>query len=370
MVNNTRVVVIGAGPAGLAIGACLKQQGIDFIILERSDQIGTSWRNHYHRLHLHTAKGFSGLPLMPFPVDYPRYPSRQQVVDYLDSYAKYFHLTPIFNQTVTSISQQNGRWETITQAATYTSDFVVMATGLNQVPTVPTWPGQEQFKGQILHSSGYKNGEPYHNRNVLIVGFGNSGAEIALDAFEHGATVGLSVRSPVNVVFQERFGIPVQLLTILMSPLPAPVVDMLTAPALYLTFGNLAPYGLKKPPYGAATQVQNYSKIPVIDPGIIAKIKSREIKVYPGIERFTGEGVVFSDGTEQAVDVVVLATGYHTNLNTLLPDYDDKAGTKAAPAGLYYCGYNNSVTGLLREIGIEAQRISKDIASKTAPAAG
>ncbi len=366
MTNNTQVVIIGAGPAGLAVAACLKQQNIDFIILERSEQVGSSWRNHYHRLHLHTAKGFSGLPEMPFPVDYPRYPSRQQVVDYLDSYAAHFGLIPIFNQTVTAVSQQNGRWQIQTNDGTYTSDFVVMATGLNQVPTIPTFANQEQFKGQILHSSRYTNGEAYRNQNVLIVGFGNSGAEIALDAYEHGATVCLSVRSPVNVIFQERFGIPVQLLTILMSPLPAPIIDLLTAPALYLTFGNLAPYGLQKPPYGAAAQVQNHSKIPVIDPGIIKKIKSREIKVYPGIEHFTEDGITFTDGTTHPFDVVVLATGYHTNLDTLLPQPIASTAPQKAPDGLYFCGFNNSMTGLLREIGIEARKITQSITSKAA----
>ncbi len=364
MTNNTRVVIIGAGPAGLAVAACLKQQNIDFIILERSAQVGSSWHNHYHRLHLHTAKGFSSLPDMPFPVDYPRYPSRQQVVDYLDAYAAHFGLFPIFNQTVTAVSQQNGRWQTQTNDATYTSDFVVMATGLNQVPTVPTFAGQDEFKGQILHSSRYTNGEAYRNKNVLIVGFGNSGAEIALDAYEHGAKVGLSVRSPVNVIFQERFGIPVQLLTILMSPLPAPIIDLLTAPVLYLTFGNLASYGLQKPPYGAAYQVQKHSKIPVIDPGIIKKIKSREIKVYPGIERFTEDGIAFTDGTTSPFDVVVLATGYHTNLETLLPESIASKAPHHAPNGLYFCGYNNSMTGLLREIGIESRQITQSIASK------
>ncbi len=369
MVNNTQVMVIGAGPAGLAVGACLKQQGIDFVMLEGSDQIGTSWRNHYHRLHLHTAKRFSGLPNMPFPADYPRYPSRQQVVDYLVAYARHFQLSPIFNQTVTSVAHQNGRWQTQTPDATYTSDFVVMATGLNQVPTIPALPDQDQFKGIILHSSRYKDGEPYRNQNMLIVGFGNSGAEIALDAYEHGAAVGLSVRSPVNIVFLERFGVPVQLLSILLSPLPPRIIDMLTAPALMLTFGNLSRYGLQKPSYGAAEQIQNQSKIPVIDPGVIAKIKQGRIKVYAGIERLTGDGAVFTDGTRQPFDAIVLATGYHTHLDTLLPEYAN--GTPipvVASHGLYFCGFQNRMTGLLREIGIEAQRISQDITSKVTQA--
>lgn len=367
------MVIVGAGPAGLAVGACLQRAHIRFVILERADQIGMSWRNHYERLHLHTVKGFSALPYMPFPAHYPRYPSRQQMVDYLDAYSRQFELQPRFKQNVRSVEFVDGRWQTATEDALYRSDCVVIATGLNEAPTQPKWTDQERFKGAILHSSQYKNGERYRGQQVLIVGFGNSGTEIALDLWEHSAQPSMSVRSPINVVFRDRFGIPVQVLSIAMSPLPPRLIDALNAPILKMTFGDLSSYGLRQAPYGAATQIRDHSKIPVIDIGTIDLIKQGKIKVYPGIERFTEDGVIFSDGKSQPFDAVILATGYHVELNHLIKGSDTLFDSRGAPIdsghatakpGLYFCGFYNSASGLLRQIRIEATQIAREIAAK------
>jgi indole-3-pyruvate monooxygenase len=356
----------------LAVAGALQQKRIPSIVLERAAQIGVSWRSHYDRLHLHTAKRFSALPHLPFPPDYPRYPSRQQMIDYLENYAQQFNIEPRFNQTVIAVRHDDDKWYTQTQDAEYISDFVVMATGLNESPTIPTWPDQDKFKGAILHSSQYKNGEPYRGKNVLVVGFGNSGTEIALDLYEHGATVGMSVRSPINVVFRDRFGIPVQMISIATSRLPARLVDAINAPILRSAFGDLSPYGLQKAPYGAMTQVREHSKIPVIDIGTIGLIKQRKIKVYPGIKCFTEDGLIFTDGSQQPFDAVILATGYHVKLNSLISGesifdakgYPVESGRATTLPGLYFCGFENSAAGLLRKIRIEAQHIAADIAGR------
>jgi indole-3-pyruvate monooxygenase len=187
---STPTVIIGAGPAGpagLAVAACLSRLGQTFTLLERSDQVGASWRNHYTRLHLHTDKGRSALPYLPFPENTPRYPSRQQAIDYFEAYAGRSSLQPRFGQEVTAIRQRAGQWHIETNDDLYVSNQVVIATGYNRVPNIPTWPGQSAYPGKIVHSSVYQDGERFRGQRVLVVGFGNSGGEIAIDLWEHGA---------------------------------------------------------------------------------------------------------------------------------------------------------------------------------------
>ena len=239
-------IVVGAGPAGLAVGACLRQAGVPCLILEQAGSVGATWHRHYDRLHLHTPKSFSALPYLPFPRDYPRYPSRLQVISYLEAYAHHFQLEPKLGQRVVAARAVEGGWEVQTQDACYQAATLVIATGYAREPYLPVWPGQADFRGERLHSSEYRNGEPFKNRKVLVVGFGNSGGEIAIDLWEHGAHPSMAVRGPVNVIPREVAGVPNLAISIAQGKLPPHVADALNAPILRVTIGDLTPYGLRR----------------------------------------------------------------------------------------------------------------------------
>jgi indole-3-pyruvate monooxygenase len=371
MMRRADAIVVGAGPAGLAVGACLKRAGVSCLILEQADKVGAAWHRHYDRLHLHTDKAHSELPFVGFPKDYPRYPSRTQVIGYLEAYARHFQLEPRFGQRVVKARRANGSWEVETQNVRFLAPNLVIATGYNREPHVPTWPGRASFRGPVLHSSEYRNAARFTTQEVLVVGFGNSGGEIAIDLWERGARPTLAVRSPVNVIPRELFGIPILAIAIALGGLPPRLADALNAPVLRAVMGDLTRCGLRKSPHGPVTQIERDGRIPLIDVGTIDLIKRGAIAVRPGVERFTDDGVGFSDGTEGRFDAVILATGYHPRVDAFLegaPAAHDDGGTpltsgRPTPVpGLYFCGYYVSPTGMLREIALEARRIAAAIA--------
>ncbi len=373
-VTDVPVIIIGAGPAGLAVGACLKRSGVRSILLERGENVGSSWRRHYDRLHLHTARQHSALPFIPFPPTTPRYASRQQVVDYLENYATRTALDIRFGQEVVSAKRAAGRWRVTTKDSTYESSYLVVAAGNIREPNLPTYPGQDDFAGEVIHSSQYRNGSAFAGKSAVVVGFGNSGGEIAIDLHDSGARTTMSVRSAVNVIPRELFGLPILSIGIAQQRTPARISDRLNAPILRAVIGDFTKHGLRKLPYGPATQIRKHHTIPLIDIGTIDLIKSGAITVRPGIETFTKTGVTFTDGTHLDADVVVLATGYRPRVDTFIDaraSYDENgtpliSGHEAGVPGLYYCGYYVSPTGMLREIGIEARRIAESIVT-TAP---
>jgi cation diffusion facilitator CzcD-associated flavoprotein CzcO len=195
MTQETNTLIVGASVAGLASAACLSKAGIDYIIIEKNAAVVTPWRNHYERLHLHTNKNLSHLPYKKFQSDVPLYPSRLQVVEYMDDYQEEFDINPFFNTEARSIYKEGDHWITETSDGNFRSKFVIMATGAYGLPRSINFKGMESFPGKIIHSSQFKNALGFKDQKVLVVGFGNSACEIAINLYEQGASPALAVRS-------------------------------------------------------------------------------------------------------------------------------------------------------------------------------
>lgn len=372
--TNTSAIIIGAGPAGLAAAARLRQAGIPFEIIERSGDFAHSWRQHYDRLHLHTVRERSHLPFVEFPDHYPRYVPRQMLVDYFDAYAKKFEIRPHFGEEVVAIKPGGPGWEAHTRAGkAFAASHVVVATGLNRVPNRPKYEGEESFTGQILHSREYKNSRPFSGKRVLVVGFGNTGAEIALDLSENDIPTCLSIRGPVNVVPRDFLGNPTQKTAFALARLPTWLGDWIGAQVQRLAFGSLNRYGLALSDMPPARQLRETGKTPVIDTGTISQIKAGKILVRPGIERFTETGVRFTDGKEEGFGTVILATGYRAQLEDFLPFTDglfDQYGIpkevvgKGKYKGLYFLGFDNyKPGGGLGAVYRDSKEVVEEIAS-------
>jgi cation diffusion facilitator CzcD-associated flavoprotein CzcO len=362
-------IIIGAGPAGLAAAHELNARGLESVILEKAACVGTVWRRHYDRLHLHTPRSISSLPGLKMPAAFGRYPSRAQFVEYLESYAAKFALKPRFGAAVSAVRREGSRWRAEASAHSTAAPIVVVATGWADFPHLPTWSGMDFFKGPILHSSAYRNPEPFIGKRMLVVGFGNSGAEIALDLCEADVEVALSVRSPVCILPRDFLGIPVVDLAIAQRFLPAGLVDALNAPLLRLVVGSMESLGMKQADKGPVRMIKEEGRVPVLDVGAVAKIREGKIKVRPAIEAFATNGVRFADGRKEGFDSVILATGFRPDLRGLLPDARgvlDASGKplvsdrESAEPGLYFIGAIAVPTGQFREIGIGAARIAKD----------
>jgi indole-3-pyruvate monooxygenase len=368
MPEQTSVIILGAGPSGLAAAACLREKGVPFIVLERAGAVGSTWRNHYERLHLHTIKQFSALPGLPWPSTVPMYPSREEVVAYLERYAARFQIAPRFGCEVKSARHDGSRWIVRAGEEELRAPALIVATGYNRVPKQPTWPGQDRFRGSILHSSAYKNGASHRGKSALVVGIGNSGGEIAIDLWEHGATTAISVRSPIHVVPRDLFGLPAQVNSLfLLGRLPPKIADRIANALLSRVLGDLSRYGLPRPELGPVSQVLEKGRIPLLDIGTVELVKQGLIKIFPAPRELTETGVVFTDGREIPVDVIVLATGYRAALEDVLENaeryvdergYPRRHGVEAETPGLYFIGYRNPLTGQLHDIAAEARRIA------------
>ncbi|MFE4871461.1 flavin-containing monooxygenase [Streptomyces sp. NPDC056682] len=368
------VYVIGAGPGGLAVAAALRARGVRAVVLERSDDVGASWRRHYDRLHLHTTRRLSALPGLKIPRRFGRWVSRDDVVRYLEKYAAVHEL-----EIVTGV--EVGRIEGAPEGPGWVLDAsggrrlaaraVVVATGYNHTPYVPAWAGAETYTGDLVHASGYRNAAPYAGRDVLVVGVGNTGAEIAVDLTEGGAArVRLAVRGAPHILRRSTAGWPAQATGILVRRLPVRLVDRAAAVTERLSVPDLAAYGLPRPTSGLYSRARE-GAIPVQDVGLIDAVKSGRVEPVAAVESFEGGKVVLADGTRISPDAVIAATGYGRGLSELvghLGVLDERGlpvvrGVQAVgAAGLYFTGFSTPLSGTLRELGIEARKIARALA--------
>lgn len=366
-------VIIGAGPSGLAVAACLRARGVPSLVLERAHCIASLWQlKTYDRLRLHLPKQFCELPLMKFPAQFPTYPSKQQFVEYLEEYAARFEILPAFNESVVSAEYDDGTgfWRVRTDKAEYVTRWVVAATGENAEVVAPEIEGTTEFGGEVVHTSGYKNGSRFRAKKVLVVGCGNSGMEVCLDLCHHRALPSIVVRDAVHVLPREMLGKSTFGLSMwLLKWLPITLVDKLLLVLARVLLGDTTRLGLTRPHMGPL-QLKNLSgKTPVLDVGTLDKIKRGDIKVYPAIKRLKYHAVEFIDGRTDNFDAIILATGYKSNVPSWLKGsemFSDEDGLPKKPfpngwkgePGLYAVGFTKR--GILGA-SMDAMKIAEDV---------
>jgi putative flavoprotein involved in K+ transport len=349
----------------------LRRAGEHVTVFERGD-VGAAWTTRYDRLHLHTVRWLSCLPGYRMPRAYGKWPSKDRVLEYLRDYAARNAIDVRTNVEVTRLDRHGEAWALTTAGDDrIDADRVVIATGHSNVPFVPEWPGR--FRGEIVHSAEYRNPAPYAGRRVLVVGAGNSGAEIAVDLVDGGAAeVLLSVRTPPNIVRRDTLGFPSQVLGIATSGLPVSVVDPITRNLRRISIPDLTAYGLPASPRPYSEFLRR-RVIPILELGLVDAVRSGRVRVVGALERFEEGMAVLADGARAQVDAVIAATGFRTGLEPLvghLGVLDDRGepvvhGAEEHPRlpRLHFVGYEITLGGTFRRVGIEAKQLARTIAA-------
>ncbi|MED6131875.1 hypothetical protein PIB30_014092 [Stylosanthes scabra] len=369
------VVIVGGGPAGIATAGCLNKLKISNIVLERDDCHASLWRKRaYDRLKLHLGKDFCTLPHYPFPSDFPNFVPRVDFLRYIDSYIAHFGIAINYNRFVDSafIDESSGKWRIHVNnkcsgaAEIYAAEFLVVATGENSEEYIPKIDGLESYEGEHMHCSKYLNGRDMYGKNVLVVGCGNSGMEIAYDLSNWGAYTSIVVRSPVHYFSKEMVFAGM----LMLKHLKVEKVDKMLVFMSKMKYGDMSKYGLKRPKEGPFALKIKGGATPTIDVGCIKKIKKGKIKVFPGISSIKkGTVVKFVDGQHAHFDAIIFATGYKTNVLKWLKDYKELFNENGMPKpcypnhwkgehGIYSAGFSRRG---LEGISFDAKKIANDI---------
>lgn len=370
--ETSRAIIVGAGPSGMATAVALKKLGVDTLLLDENNEFAHAWKQHYQSLKLNSVRSFSGLPYMKMPKSFPRYPSRDQVISYLEDYAKAFALKPQWGEKVTRIEREGNVWNVRTNVGVYRTANVILATGACRTPKIPQIPGADSFSGTVFHSQEFKSGAVFRGQRVLVVGAGNSAGDIAMDLLEHKAKPSLSIRHPVYITPLDLFNVlPAHTTSLLLGKLPIAAADLIGSITLRLVVGDLSKYGIKRPKKGPLRALIEDQRVPMFDRGILRVIKNGELTVRPGIHSINGAQVSFTDGTNQEFEAIIYATGYAASLSSLLVSDAGNLNAAGIPttdnnrleSGLYFVGFRESTRGFLNDINLHARWVAREIAA-------
>ena len=368
MPEQADVLIVGGGPAGLATSQQLRAHGLPQRVLEGGDTVGYTWANLYDSLTLHTGKHMSGLPGRALPRAAPLFVPRGEFWEYLRDYARAFELPVETGCLVDRITRSDGTWTLNTRGGPLTARALVVATGIVANPKAPRFPGQERFAGRIEHSVTYRRPDAYVGRRVLVVGVGNSGAEIGSEIARAGGKVTVAVRSGANVVPLTLAGLPIQYLAYWARKLPRAMQERVVGLVRLMSEIKRGPPVLPRPAHSPL------DAIPVIGFHLVDAIAQGLVDVRTGVAELTTDGARFTDGSVGSFDDIILATGFGAALGPLgaLVQVDPKGFARRRDRvvsldqpNLFFVGHNYDATGGLYNINRDARLAAGLIAQKT-----
>jgi putative flavoprotein involved in K+ transport len=371
--DSPNAIVIGAGPSGLAVARQLEHQhGITTLVLDRAAAPAISWRKRYDNFRLNTNGFLSHLPGQRIPLTAGRWPTKEDMVRYFDRYVQRQNIAVRLECEVNRIDRaRGGGWTLDTSSGEIRTLAIVLATGNYRTPTIPVWPGLRHFNGELVHSGDFCNAWPYRGRDVLVVGAGNSAADIAVQLANDGARrIWLAVRTPPHLVRRAMGPVPSDIFLELFARVPASVVDPMIGRLNRLMWGDLSAYGFHRPPLGLKATVEQRGRIPTLADELIDGVRAGRVEVVGAVEAVESDRVLLADGTCVAPEVIIAATGFTADLDGLvghlgvLDQHGNPRGGFASHvgSGMFAIGYGIPPRGPLRAIRLHSAPLARKIA--------
>ena len=368
---DEHVVVVGAGPAGLAAAWAIRRAGVHPLVVDQAGAVAASWRGRHDHLRLNTHRAFSHQPGARIPRNCGPYPARDDYVAYLRDYSAGMRLR--LSARVHKIDRTDGGWVLVLDGGSLTTAHAVIATGSDAEPVLPSWPGLESFGGTVMHAGRFRNVAKFAGRDVLVVGPGNSGVDLL--GYLAGSDAGrlwLSARSGMTVTPRRLGGVPLHPVSVALRRLPVRRQDATARAVQRLAFGDLGRFGYPRPALGPFTRQRTDGVTIAVDDGFARALKAGRVVMKPGIDRFDGPLVRFTDGTSCAPDAVICATGYRPGIEALaghLVALDRRGmppfiGAESSPEhpGLWFFGLDSSIYGNMHVRRRQARQLARAIA--------